>query len=118
MDVGAVAWPPLVFFHSCHQLYPASYFVQDLFFWFVKLYAVTTEAELFIPVQQEKSGVGHHDDHEGEHGGDGDGGDEADLGDAHRRHFEFRARIRSRPMQPHYPSNRLVRTHPVIPVVF
>ena len=121
MDVGAVAWPPLFFFHSCHQLHPASSFAQDIFFWFVKLYAVNlnTEAELYIPVQQEQGGVGHDDDHEGEHGGDGDRDDEADLGDAHGRHFEFRARIRSRPMPPHIlPSNRLVRTHPVIPAVF
>ena len=91
------------------------------FFCFVKLYVfyLCTEVELFIPVQQEQGGVGHDDDHEGEHGGDGDRDDEADLGDAHRRHFEFRARTRSRPPKPHIlPSNRLVRTHPVIPAVF
>ena len=121
MDAGAVAWPPLFFFHSCHQLYSASSFAQDIFFWFVKLYAfyLCTEVELFIPVQQKQGGVGHDDDHEGEHGGDDDRDDEADLGDAHGRHFEFRARIRSRPPKPHIlPSNRLVRTHPVIPAVF
>ena len=93
---------------------------RTTFFCFVKLYAVnlTTEAELIIPVQQEQGGVGHDDDHEGEHGGDGDRDDEADLGDANGRHFEFRARTRSRQPQPHIPSNRLVRTHPVIPAVF
>ena len=80
---------------------------------------LNTEAELFIPVQQEQGGVGHDDDHEGEHCGDDDRDDEADLGAAHGRHFEFRARIRSRPPKPHIlPSNRLDRTHPVIPAVF
>ena len=44
------------------------------------------EAELFVPVQHEQGGVGHDDDHEGEHGRDGNSDDEADLGDAHGRH--------------------------------